>query len=259
MGMLDLLNHQQARYAILAAFSAAGILQIIAIVLIYQSRLRKQRIKFMRQQLTLQQAHYRSLYNYLHDLEAIRGQASELLKLVSRQLNEGNYDEALATIEEISYGLELTGSMRVCRNRMVNALLSHKYSEAERQGITCDFEVTLDENIGVDDISLCGIFGNIMDNAIRACGGLEAGKAKTITLKCAEIAGVLIIKEENPAPAGITLAEGGPPETTKPDKHNHGIGTKILARAAARYDGTVEYDLKENRFCVTVMLIPKRD
>jgi sensor histidine kinase regulating citrate/malate metabolism len=214
---------------------------------------------FIQQQLALQQAHYRSLYNCLYELGSIRGKAYELIALVSRQLDEGNCDEALAVVEEISNGIELSGSMQVCRNRMINALLSHKFGEAERQGITCEFEVTLNESTGVDDISLCSIFGNIVDNAIRACGMLKVGEPKLITLKCAEIAGALIIKEENPLPDGLALADSVPLETTKPDKQKHGIGTKILSRVATRYDGTVEFSVKDNRFCVTVMLIPKRD
>ncbi|SDM95494.1 ATP-binding protein [Acetanaerobacterium elongatum] len=258
MGIIDLLNDQQKGYGILIALSIAGILQIIAIVLFYQNRLRRQRIAFMQQQLALQQAHYRSLYSCLNDLGSIRMKSCELIAQLSRQLDEGSYDEALAVVEEISSGIELSGSMQVCRNKMINALLSHKFGEAKRQGITCEFEVTLNESTGVDDISLCSIFGNIMDNAIRACGMLKAGEPKVITLKCAEIAGMLIIKQENPLPEGFTLT-GSAPETTKPDKQKHGIGTKILSRVAARYDGTVDFSVKDNRFCVTVMLIPKRD
>lgn len=237
----------------------ATVVQITVILVAQAHEAHAQRLAFVRQQLALQREHHRSLYEHLRDLEAIRRQSRELIDMVSLMIEKGDYGKALAVIEEVSSGLDLSSAMLVCKNRMVNALLSHKLSEAARFGITCDFEVALNENPGIDDVSLCSVFGNIMDNAIRACTSLDKTVNRVITLKCAERMGYLIIKQENPVPEGTTLHSGRLPATTKADKSRHGIGSHVLARVAEQYDGDVHYRMKDGVFSVTVTLRMNKD
>ncbi len=255
LGLLTGIDLEQPATACALVLAGASVLQIAVIFVSQAHEAHAQRLAFVRQQLALQREHHRSLYGHLRDLETMRRQSRELIDMVSLMIEKGEYDEALAVIEEVSSGLDLSNAMLVCKNRMVNALLSHKISEAARFGITCDFEVALSENPGIDDVSLCSVFGNIMDNAIRACASLDKAVSRVITLKCAERMGYLIIKQENPVPEGVTLQSGGRlPATTKADKSRHGIGCHVLRRAAEQYDGDVNYRISNGMFSVTVTL-----
>ncbi len=64
---------------------------------------------------------------------------------------------------------------------------------------------------------------------------------------------MLIIKLENGCKAAPDIADGEL-RTTKPDTGLHGWGLRSVRTIAERYDGTVETEYGNNRFCTVVTL-----
>ena len=62
---------------------------------------------------------------------------------------------------------------------------------------------------------------------------------------------MLCIFCENPFAGEVDPNE---PETVKTDKSMHGIGLKRIRQIAAKYGGTVEIDVKDNIFAISVIL-----
>ena len=74
-----------------------------------------------------------------------------------------------------------------------------------------------------------------------------------INLTIRRINEMLIIKLENGCKAAPVITEGGL-KTTKKDADLHGWGLKSVRATAERYDGTVETEYAEDRFCTVVTL-----
>ena len=64
-----------------------------------------------------------------------------------------------------------------CKNSVVNALLNAKYNQASEQNIDCFFSISIDGFTKLDDITLCSVFANTLDNAIEACSRIPTPTA----------------------------------------------------------------------------------
>ena len=62
-----------------------------------------------------------------------------------------------------------TGNRPFCKNSVVNAL--------PEQNIDCFFSISIDGFTKLDDITLCSVFANTLDNAIEACSRIPTPTA----------------------------------------------------------------------------------
>ena len=121
-------------------------------------------------------------------------------------------------------------------NEIVNAIVNMKLTTASIMGVSVSC-VSANELDGVSNIDWCNLLSNMLDNAIAACMELPEDMDKHIEL--------LITKEENTYTvitsntiASSVLADNPGLVTTKRDKKDHGLGTKIIKDIAQKYNGT---------------------
>lgn len=134
-------------------------------------------------------------------------------------------------------------------NNYVNAIINSKIAEAEDKNIQvtavidCDFKSDY-------NIDLCNLLGNLFDNAIRGC---QDSKEKTITVDIRKESESTVITVKNSIDASVLEVN---PEliSDKPDKKNHGYGTRIIREIAGRYNGFADFYEENNYFCCNVVL-----
>ncbi|PAU67835.1 ATPase [Bifidobacterium italicum] len=66
---------------------------------------------------------------------------------------------------------------RFCDNLAVDALLSMKMQEAQRNGIDLHCDAQVGKVTPLSDVELCAVFANLCDNALHACQGIHADEA----------------------------------------------------------------------------------
>lgn len=66
---------------------------------------------------------------------------------------------------------------RFCDNLAVDALLSMKMQEAQRNGIDLHCDTQVGKVTPLSDVELCAVFANLCDNALHACQGIHADEA----------------------------------------------------------------------------------
>ena len=138
------------------------------------------------------------------------------------------------------------------RHPLINALLSVKKELAAQNDIEMELHCTHSEDIGVADIDLCSVLGNLLDNAIEACEKLEA-KDRKIVINIDERSGFLIIKVTNSiTPQTSKIKRIG--FTTKEDAENHGIGLRMVERICVKYEGRLIFTPLENVLSVSAIL-----
>lgn len=166
---------------------------------------------------------------------AFRHDIKNHLLIINGLLKRRRYRQA-ADYAEGLYGGSGELSFRCCTGRSVlDVLLEEKLSAAERAGIHTDCSLKVPKGFSAEDIDLCIIMSNVLDNAISACKELKGG---SISVSDRRSDSLYIITAENSAP-DKTAAEG--------------TGLKNIRAAAGRYGGRVFVKREGETFRLTVV------
>ena len=115
-------------------------------------------------------------------------------------------------------------------NQIADSILSEKSESAANIGTQIQFSGFISDEIPAVD--LCTMLSNALDNAIEACEKLSLTDSAVITVKCAVVQNVQVIKLSNPNPDNKNSTE-----TSKLDKDNHGFGLYNIRRTVEKLGG----------------------
>lgn len=199
-----------------------------------------------------EQIYARQAEEKLRKLQEEEAEFEEKMKAISSRIAEGKDMEEVT--EEIARAGENLQRMRIdkyCENSMINTMLVLKRREAEAQNITVRIAAEAPQDMKIEDVDLCSIMGNLMDNAMEACAKVPA--ERWMDVKIGMRAGFLFVVVEN-CYDGILLQKNNELLTTKEDTENHGYGTKILRQIASKYQGEVSFAAESTVFRARIML-----
>lgn len=121
----------------------------------------------------------------------------------------------------------------------LDVLLKEKLSYAKQNQITVTYDVVIPEGFNIDDMDLCVLFSNILDNAITACAeGTEEKKLLSLSAKVK--AQFLIIEAANTTSAAEPIT--------------FGTGLANIQHITEKYHGTMETELNSRRFRISILL-----
>lgn len=136
-------------------------------------------------------------------------------------------------------------------NDFVNAVVNSTLAKASQNGVAVRINVpkTIE---GIDDIELCSVLSNLLENAVAAALECENG---VITLEITNTVQGIEIFVKNSV-RGSVLASNPTLKTSKSGA-GHGFGTKIVGDIARKYHGMVDYYEDGDFFCCNVSLYYK--
>ena len=152
--------------------------------------------------------------------------------------------------------LDATQTYIKTENSVVNSIVNHKLSTATSMGIKVSCLSTTCF-VGIDDLDLCSLLSNTLDNAVTACLELPEDEARELNIKisCENNANYTFIVR-NTIKESI-LKKNPQLMTIKRDKSNHGYGIQVLRDIASKYDGNVDFYEEYSMFCCRIDLIAK--
>jgi hypothetical protein len=153
-------------------------------------------------------------------------------------------------LNELIHSPAMECTQRFCENHIVNIVLVSKTAVMEQKHIQADVEISVPQEIPIQDADLCAVFANSLDNAIEACEKLPENQRK-LSIKARTDKGLLVLKVQNPVSEN-TIRKNGIPVTTKQDTNTHGFGLTGIREIAARYEGAVEITGAEGLFSLLV-------
>lgn len=230
---------------------------VVAAVCFYMTiLLNKSRQDAEQLRLTTQQEEFRYQYaqNVKKQYEEIRRARHDMKQMntvVMALLGESKVDEAMEFMKKTAQQISEFDVIIDVGNDYVNALLNAKLSEAKRNGITV--LCSADKNAaGIYETDLCNLLGNLLDNAIEACGKCY-DKQRVIEIKIRMFDSKYLIEVENTAPENA-LENNRSLSTTKSDPEHHGYGVKSIKSIAEKYKGMVDFSQTADKFRSTVVL-----
>lgn len=208
-----------------------------------------------RKNLKLQEEYYMELEANQLQIRKFRHDMGNHLNAIRFLLESGSRQEAEDYFKEIEN--QITVSSRVfCRNGIVNAVLNAKYNLAVENNIDCFFHIDLENSSGIDDISLCSLFANTLDNAIEACKKLTDPAGRYIRVRARTTKSGYFSYEISNAKAisSPVIKKNGGYVTDKPNPSLHGIGLSNVRDIAERYDGALDISDTVDTFTVTLLI-----
>lgn len=158
----------------------------------------------------------------------------DMLTNIENQIGDVGELEKLSKECSLNYKEEF-----VTQNQIIDTLLVYKTGVCRSLGISVKVKASPLPEQFLDEKDLISLLGNLLDNAIKAAGGCDE---KLIDIMINMSAGQWICKIVNSKPEGERPLENGM-ATTKADKANHGMGTKIIDKIVKNNQGHIKrYD-----------------
>lgn len=211
------------------------------------------RTRLERKNLRLQQAYYEELEKNQLQIRKFRHDMNNHFAAAGELLREGDTEGAIRYFEELS-GQMASKGRRFCENGIVNALLNMKYNAAMDAGIDCFFNISIDGMMGFDDVSLCTVFANTLDNAIEACLRIPDAGKRRISAKARFAENGYFSYEIINTKINEVCERKGQFLTNKEDKKSHGLGISSVREIVERYKGTMDISYTEEEFRVVILV-----
>ncbi|MBP1041727.1 GHKL domain-containing protein [Vagococcus sp. BWB3-3] len=136
-------------------------------------------------------------------------------------------------------------------NSMLDAIVNSKLSIATDRDIRTTVKVFVGKQPLINDIDLCVILGNILDNAIEANEEIENPDKRMLRVYISILKQQLYISVTNSRPLNQTIDNSY--TSTKSDKR--GLGIRRIDQLVSKYDGLINRQFEEEVF-VTEIILP---
>lgn len=198
------------------------------------------------------QAYYQEVEASQQTVRGLRHDMKNHLNIISTLLRQKEYEKTDKYLDELNENFA-PSAKAYCPNSTVNAVLNVKEQAAAEHNISCKFQVDLPEALHIDDVDLCSLLSNTLDNAVEACVKVIEPGNRFITLKTRCENGYFSYEIVNSKANEIT-ENGGKYETDKADKTLHGIGLGNVRRIVEKYGGDMQIDYSEDKFTVVILI-----
>lgn len=197
--------------------------------------------KLMLDNLIENQNDYEEFQKYKHDIE------NNLITLQFLHENDSQ-DKAKEYLAEIVGRFEKIEVIpQISIHPIINAVLVNKIRKNNH--IKFNVNCMISKNINIDDVDINILLTNLIDNAVEYLN-VHTVK-KEIDIKIIERGSMYLIFVENTVENQLNNIDF---KTSKKDKKNHGYGLSIIKTIVNKYNGLLDLKIKENRFCVKVLL-----
>lgn len=220
-------------------------------ILLNKSQRESEQLRLSAQQEEFRFQYAQNVKKQYDEISQVRHDMKQTHSVVMSLLMEAKADEAIEYMQKAAKKISEFDVLIDVGNDFVNAILNAKLSEAKRNGITV--LCSADKNAsGIDEVDLCNLMGNMLDNAIEACDRCR-DRQRVIEIKIQMRDDKYLLVIENTAPEKA-LENNKQLATTKDDTFRHGYGVKSIKSIAEKYNGMVDFSQSEDRFRSTVVL-----
>lgn len=201
----------------------------------YYANLSKLMEKAVKQQLK----HYDKVSELNEELREFRHDYKNHMICLQSMMEANAYQQADEYIKTITKQEIIEANNYFSGNRIADAILSDKNETAEKTGSIIKFNGCISDRISPAD--LCTMLSNALDNAIEACERMNSDDTLCISVDCAVIQNIQVIKVSNPNNVDSTI-------TTKTDKEHHGFGLYNIRKTVEMLDGQMKIPQKIPEF-----------
>lgn len=184
-------------------------------------------------------------------LRELRHEVKNQYAYIRMLLEQKDYDRAEEFFGEMCLRASPTFSTVSSGNTLVDDIVNLEIAKARGEGVELSARIAVPSRLPYEEIDLCSLLTNLLDNAIEGCAGLDE---KVVRLGIVADQGALMVTVSNPTSHAPHLDESGGLVTTKAEREGHGYGTSIVRGIAEKYDGVADFSYEEGTFVAKVIL-----
>lgn len=185
---------------------------------------------------------YKQVREFKHDIE-------NQFSVLKDMLENDDTDAAKEYLVKLSSFVRLANRLCYTGNNAVDSIVNIKGSLAQTYGIEFICKVNIITSIKADELELCRIIGNGLDNAIEGCQRSDAPH-KHIWISISEEREKLFLVITNTSDKVDTAVLS----STKKGKGLHGIGIGSIKSSVDRLGGLVKFDHEDGIFKMNIMV-----
>ena len=221
----------------------------------------EKQVSSLREHMAEMERIYSGVRGMKHDM---KNTLSVIMQLAAGK-TEGREEELQAYLEELNQTMDRLEFRYKTGNTVVDTLLNMKYHEMAR--IVPDMQMDAEglqfpEKLFIQSYDIGIILGNALDNALEACRKLKSREPDAeafIRVTSFQKRGLFFLKMENSFDGRLVRRRKEEfPITDKADRENHGIGLANIKSTAEKYQGTMDFKVKDRVFILSVMMKNER-
>lgn len=195
---------------------------------------------------------------YLHTKILEHDQKQHIIYLLG-VLKEGRSEEGIAHLERMLQDVSSEKSTRT-DNLVVDSLLSYKHEQMKKNQITLQTSLTVPKHMNINSVDLCIILGNLLSNALEATTKVAVSERLIKVIMRYDGTGEsLVIIIENPHANKLLPEKSGRFTSTKQGHTLSGLGLQSVQRTLEKYDGTLRFETKADKFTVTALIYGEKN
>lgn len=191
----------------------------------------------------MQTYQFDSQQRFIKASERTRHDFRQSIRTLNALYDAGDYEALGSYLHQYAAELPVKEFTSYTENAVLNALLNFYAHVARQNEIEFNVRVNLPEGLPINDVELCGMVGNILENAVVACKDVEARKISLSIL--AERGEQLYIVATNTFDGRVRKKDGVYLST---NRGGEGIGLASIAASAGKYGGVAQFYHEGNQF-----------
>lgn len=204
--------------------------------------------RMMEKQVELQISHYEELEKMDAEISRFRHDYTNHLRSILSLIQMNEYSQAEEYIEKLqNVKYSSSTAMFYTGNKLADALLADK-SAALNDNCRIEYSGIIPSSI--ENVDLCVILSNALDNAVEACREFTSPCA--ISIFAGEQQGYFVMSINNPAMCPYDFYDI--PPTTKSEKEQHGMGLYNIESTVKKYNGQMKVKCENGFFELMITL-----
>lgn len=196
----------------------------------YQRGFEAQTERFQRDILSHQYEEIREIYL---NMRSWRHDYHNHLQVMKAQMAAGQTEEVRQYLDELEQSLDSVDTYVKSGNLMADAILNSKLTLAEQRKIRVSCKAVLPEVLSVEDVDLCVLLGNLLDNALEACDVIPQ-EQRFLRVYMVVNRSQLYVSIQNSAKEELNFDERN---YISQKRGNHGLGMKRVKALTEKYEG----------------------
>ena len=212
----------------------------------------QQKLKMANEMTRIQQDRLNALKTKADQVRHIYAKLEKLLNSLEQCGEQKDRCQALNLLRKNTDQLD-TSERKYCRYELLDAILRTRISEAESAGIRAEVRIQLLDPLPLDDIDLCALFGNLLENAIHGCKELPPNQ-RWLTLYVFQRGRMQGLTVDNSYRPESVHEKDGVYYSVNDGIWETGIGIGSIHDIVTRADGDMEIIHKDGVFSVSILL-----
>lgn len=196
----------------------------------------------LEQQMGMQRGYMQEVQTRYEQTRAFRHDLKNHWTVLKGLINSSANQKAAEYLNKLECTTDMLNFPCQTGNTVIDMLLSNKLGIALQLGIEVECTVKIPSHCQIDEMDLCIVFSNAIDNAIKACNSIQ-GSEKRIILSAAQKGSFFMVEVKNTQGKNDNFQKGS------------GIGLKNIKAVAEKYNGTMSIESNADFFKLNVLFI----